>query len=154
MRTFSSLALAAALRVPLFGQVWDRGPYDDRGYGRDRYSDRDSRNGRNGNSGYNALDRVEQDLRSVAARGGYGAYGNSNSRRSVEKALNDLGRVRNDWQRKGRVDTGRVDSAVRHISEAMRDNRLDGRDRATLSRAIGVLQSLRNGGGYYSDRRW
>ncbi|MDZ4803090.1 MAG: hypothetical protein SGI92_33440 [Bryobacteraceae bacterium] len=139
MRLFTSLALAAALTVPVMAQ---RGPHDG-GYGRDRYDDRDYRNGR-GNVGMGALDRVEQDLRSVASRG----YNNSGDRRSLERALSDVARVRNDWQRKGRIDTGRVDNAARHIGDALRSGRMDPRERSILSRDIAMLQQLRNGGSY------
>lgn len=139
MRLISSLALAAALTVPMMAQ---RGPYDDRGYSRDRYDDRNSPYGRGGssNAGFGALNRVEQDLRYIASR--------SSERRSLERALNDVTRVRNDWERKGRLDTGRLDNASRHIGDAMRSGRMDSRDRSVLSRDISLLQQLRNGGNY------
>lgn len=142
MRLFTSLALAAALTVPMMAQ---RGPYNG-GYGRDRYEDRDGRYGNSrGNAGIGALDRVEQDLRMAASRG----YNNSGERKSLERALKDIERVRNDWQRKGRLDTGRLDNAARHISDAMRNGRMDSRERSMLSRDISILQQLRNGGNNY-----
>jgi hypothetical protein len=140
MRLFTSLALAAALTVPLMAQ--QRGPYG--GYGRDRYEDRDNRgygNGR-GDVGMAGLNRVEQDLRYMASRGF------NNERKSLERALKDVSRVRDDWQRKGRIDSGRVDSAARHMSDAMRNGRMDSRDRSMLSRDISIMQQLRNGGNY------
>ncbi len=158
MRTFSSLALAAALTVPIFGQTWQRGPYDDRGYGygRDRYEDRGYGYGRGGDSAFGALSRVEQDLRYIASRSGGGYYGrgdDSRGRRSIEKALNDVTRVQDSLRRNGRLDTGRLNNASNHIADALRDGRMDPRDRSTLSRAISMLQSVRSGG-YGANGPW
>ncbi len=141
--TIRRVALMTALMVaPMmaqWGRTANRG-YDDRGYrDNDRYE-----SGRRGGSGIGAVERAMQNLRSASSR----AYRlDGHERKHFERAMSDLDRFRDNWQRSGSFDRGRLDSAISNMADLARADRVNPRDRALIGRDVNMLRDFRNGGG-------
>ena len=114
-----------------------------RDYGRDRYG-RGGYGYGYGQSG-NVVGRVMRDL-NMASRS---AYVDGHERRHFERAMSELSRFEERWQR-GQWDNGRLDRAIEDLSHLADARQLDPRYRRLMAEDANLLRQFRSSRGNYN----